>query len=184
MSLSIMPLQTILYQLFFLLLAVSVEAFVLQKQLQISPRQGVEYATSINLLSIAIGWFIFFSIEGVLPDTLKLQLIIYIFFDRIPGLKENFLELMLLGTVIFFGTFLVKTIGFYLLQILLTFKTEKELAKEPDEEDAGNQLGTGAIMSTKLSSQASAILLANASSYSILLTIILLRWYWINFIEI
>ncbi len=180
MPASIVPLQTILYQLFFLLLAISVEAFVLQKQLQISPKEGVEYAASINLLSITIGWFIFFGIEKALPEPLKLQIIVYIFFDRISDLREDFLRLMLLVILIFFGTFLVKTIGFYLLQFLLTFRVTKEL----DEGTSQKQAETSAVISTKLSSQASAILLANASSHSVLLTIILLRWYWINFIEI
>jgi|GEM_PF-2793407 len=175
----VVPLQAILYQFFVLLLAIALEAFILQKQLSISPRKGVEYAASINLLSVTLGWLVFFNLEQLLPEAIRIRLIVYVFFDRIPHLEESFVELVLIGIVIFFGTFFVKTLGLYLVQTLLVVQT----SNESDEGITFSQILRGYKLPVRLAaSEASAVLLANACSYSAVLIVLVARWYWINFV--
>ena len=145
----VVPLQAILYQLFVLLLAIALEAFILQKQLNISPRKGVEYAASINLLSVTLGWLIFFNLEQLLPESIRLRLI-----------------------------FFVKTLGLYLVQTLLVVQT----SNDSDEGITLSQiLGSYKLPVRLVASEASAVLLANACSYSAVLLVLVARWYWINF---
>lgn len=78
----VLPLRMIIYQLLFIVLAIAVEALVLQKYLGIGRKSSIQYASTANLLSTVVGWFVFFISVPWMPDPLRQQIITYIFFDE------------------------------------------------------------------------------------------------------
>lgn len=182
----VLPLRAIILQCLLLMVAVAIEAIVLFKVLRtpdnkpISPKQSVQYATSINLISTVLGWFTiftFFSVETVLPtgwtQQVETALLNFIFFNQYTS--QSLSILILLGFLTFFASFVVKQVSLWGLRWLLqsefpqiadTPEPEKErtqsirdLRKEPRDE---NQLNIKAV------------LFANASSYTAILLILLI----------
>jgi len=173
---SVLPLRAIAFQCLFLLLAIAIEASVLRQVLKLPYRKSVEYAASINLLSTAIGWLLFFSIEPLLPANLKFQLINCIFFDQWSrGIAA---WIILAGFVTFFISFLVKLSGLDLLRLLLQDKKE-EKAPEQETQAEKNRRYQSTVRARKNaregSSQANAILIANALSYTAILLVLFIR---------
>lgn len=114
-----LPLTVMLTQALLLLLAIAIEAVVIQRQLQFAPRKSIEYSASINLLSTVLGWLVFFvMVETVpLPETLELEILNLIFFDQ--PIRGGLIWVLTIGLMTFFGTILTERIGFTLLQWLL-----------------------------------------------------------------
>jgi hypothetical protein len=87
---SVLPLRAIAFQILFLLMAIAIESHVFAVQLTlppkqpngISPQQSVQIAATLNLLTAIAGWFVFFSVQSLLPPLLKQQLLSFIFFDQ------------------------------------------------------------------------------------------------------
>ena len=85
----VLPLQTYLFQALFLLVAIALEASVLQRRLYLTRRTSVEYAISINLLTTVIGWLAFFLVQNLLPQPIKDQIISYIFLIAFSVLSQK-----------------------------------------------------------------------------------------------
>ncbi len=187
MSEPVVPIQTILFQTIFLLVAIALEARVLQRKLYLTRRRSIEYATSINLLAVVLGWFGFFLLQEWLPQPLKLELLTFIFFDRFLEQQPHNLLLMIVSTgiVIFFSAFIIKLKGLQLLEALLETAPEKNITEDQEKEALKlprNRRRKG--LSERLDqavtrtdpTQATAVLLANAYSHSAILLILALRY--------
>lgn len=109
----ILPLRAVLFQLFFLWVAIAIESFVLHKQLRLSKRTSLEYAAILNLGTTIVGWLLLFYIESVLPNNLRIILINFIFFNQVSG--STYLWLGITGLILFFINWVIKNSGFDLL---------------------------------------------------------------------
>ena len=116
----ILPIGAIFFEILFLLTAIPVEAYVLNKWLKFDKRTSIFYAIALNVFSSVIGWIVFFIVEPMLPIPIKAELINYVFFNK---LKDPSISTMivLLSFTIFIATFLVK---FLLMKILIIFMDE------------------------------------------------------------
>jgi hypothetical protein len=172
---SVMPLRAIAFQCLFLLLAIAIEAAVLREALKLPYRKSVEYAASINLLSTAVGWLIFFSLEPLVPLNLKFQLINCIFFDQWSSSIAAWV--ILAGFATFFISFLVKLSGLDLLRLLLQDKAEKEPEQETQVEKSRRYQNTVRARKNAREgpSRANAVLIANALSYTAILLVLFIR---------
>jgi hypothetical protein len=173
----LLPLRTIVFQLLLMVVAIALEAIVLQRVLKLDYKTSVQYATTINLLSTAIGWLIFFIVQSLLPpDQLKLQLIGFILLEQLfPNPLQNSLPFAMIPISfgIFVGTFAIKWIGLQILEVLL----EKD--QKPESESTKNKPG-GFLLNNRLvnlqkNSQAYAVFLANAASFSAILVLLFVR---------
>ncbi len=109
----ILPLRAVLFQLFFLWVAIAIESFTLHKQLGLSKRISLEYAAILNLSTAVVGWLIFFYVESVLPAQSQEVLINFILFNRLSN--ATYFWLTLIVFILFFLNWVIKTSGFDLL---------------------------------------------------------------------
>ncbi|GAX34799.1 filament integrity protein FraC [Nodularia sp. NIES-3585] len=168
---TILPIGVILFQFLFLLTAIPIEAYVLNKRLQFDKKTSIFYATSINLLSTTLGWIIFFTLEPILPINVKSELISYIFFHNFRADNTQAL-LILMAFIIFFITFFMK---FFLLRIFV-ISLKEDVLKIYENTPENNRLkwrrtSVARLQSTNL---VTTILIANSLSYSVISIIILL----------
>ncbi|HCA98089.1 MAG TPA: filament integrity protein fraC [Cyanobacteria bacterium UBA9226] len=179
----VLPIEMVLFQFIFLLVAIALEARVLHRKLRIERKTSVEYAMSMNFLAAGIGWPSFFLFEDFLPQTLKTQLMSYIFFDRpiSPLPREWNSAIISIGVIMFFATFLIKLIGLQLLEAALQntplqpTPSPKDIRKRPGLIGRRNQ-----VIVRQEPNPALAVLLANAYSYSAILLILVLRFLQFN----
>jgi len=199
---SVLPLRAIVYQSLFLLIAIAIEAWVLQRFLKTDPRQSVQYAASINLLCTIVGWlafFLFYAFTSSLPPgattRFDINLIDFIFFDRWSS--ETATTLILISFIMFFASFAIKQGGLIGLQWLLRTDAKKEAPKQVDAESGevieparaplsgrtrsvirvGNQRDSASQdFRTAMQPQARAVLFANAWSFSAILAILIMRF--------
>jgi hypothetical protein len=163
------PLGTILFQFFFLLVAIALEALVFQKRLHLSQKASVTNATFLNLFATVVGWIVFFILEPMLPPATKYRLLNYIFFNNLDIANGSQFAFLLVFVVFFFANFILKIIGFQLLQLIM---------KEPDKEDKTakslprRQLRRNYLWQAHDRGGATAVLFANACSYIAILLII------------
>ncbi|MEH1843961.1 MAG: filament integrity protein FraC [Nostoc sp.] len=169
----IFPIGGILFDFLFVLIAMSIEAYVLHYRLKFDKKSSTFYAISINLFSSVIGWIIFFVSEPLLPIQVKSELINYIFFNNFKSPKTQTL-IILTAFIIFFATFLMK---FFILRVLLLslnepiFKKQEEpqISQRPRWRRFSNlKLQSGNLVAT--------ILIANSLSYSMITVILLIRF--------
>lgn len=182
---TVLPIETILFQLLFLLVAIALEARVFYKRLRIPRKTSVEYATSINLLTVTLGWLIFFSLQEWLPQALRTQMLSYIFFDRLLASQAQSLNLVIASVAIavFFGAFAIKLKGLELLQAFLeTAKPDQDSVLTKDRRLAFADRLNRALIHTD-TNQAAVVLLANAYSHSAILLILFLRFLQLNSIS-
>jgi hypothetical protein len=173
---SVVPLRAIAYQIVFLLMAIAIEGTVLHKQLNIPPKQSIQFAASINLLTTVLGWlgtFFLLSTSLVLPTPLnaelKLALLNFIFFDQwSKGAAEL---LIMICFITFFVSLGVKWLGLVGLDWLM----KKDLPEAPEV-----VAETGVFISPQrkpreFRPRLNTTLAANAWSYSAILVALLLR---------
>ncbi len=171
----VVPLKVLTSQALLLIIAIAIEAFVIQQQMQFSPRKSIEYSASLNLLSTVIGWLSFFVLIGplLLTDAMKVEILNFVFFQQ---WGENiFSGLISLGFVAFLGTVGVETLGFSLLQRALGEYRPPEETPQPKRRSAmRTTLRPDQIMSgiSGRSDVLYAILLGNASSYMVIVVLI------------
>ena len=55
MDVLVLPLRAIAFQILFLLMAIAIEGTVMQQQLPFMPRQAMQYATILNLITVVVG---------------------------------------------------------------------------------------------------------------------------------
>jgi hypothetical protein len=183
----VLPLQLILFQILFLLVAIALEARVLHRRLNLTRKTSVQYATSLNLWSVVLGWLTFFVLESLLPQLLRIQIVNFILFDHPIGsqLDTPNPQLISIGIVIFFFSFTIKIIG---LEII-----NKWIHDQPEQfkmsSDVSNKRPSLFNQPKRKITQpkpnpAFAVLLANAYSYSAILLILILRFMDLNVLEL
>ncbi len=182
----VFPLQTILFQVIFLFVAIALEARVFHQRLRLTRRTSVEYATSLNLLTAVIGWVAFFLLQDFLPQPLRTQLISFIFFDRflIPQPANLTLLIVSAGITIFFAAFLIKLKGLELLEDML--KSTQEASPSPTVSDRrrptlATRLNQAALHTD--ANHATVVLLANAYSHSAILLLLFIRFLQLSNLE-
>jgi len=161
----------IIYQLLFLVLAIAVESLVLQRRLGFGRKTSIQYAATVNLLSTVVGWMIFFTVEPRLPETLRSQLISYIFFDALT----NPPVLIGLAFVSFISTFLLKLEGMNLLELLLGIKKDADTEAKQAAKFQGRRAQRANF--AVVPSRALAVLWANAFSFSAITLIVAIRLF-------
>jgi hypothetical protein len=168
----IFPLGAILFNFLFLLVAIPLEAYVLNTRLKFDKKTSTFYAVSINLFSNVIGWIIFFFIDPVLPAQIKSELINFIFFNRLQAPSIQTL-IILTAFIIFFATFLVK---YFLLRILLLLLSELKKA-EPEPQPIQQRRNSRRALKSKWQNTnvVTTILIGNALSYSLIAIILFIR---------
>ncbi|MCL1468335.1 filament integrity protein FraC [Argonema galeatum] len=120
MLVTVLPLRAFMFQILFLLMAIAVEAFIIQQKMSLPRRVSIEYAASLNLLSTILGWLIFFFIHPLLPFSFQKQLINFILFGHFTTnsglpLIIIFFDLGLVSLLIFLLTIVIKFIALELL---------------------------------------------------------------------
>jgi uncharacterized membrane protein YGL010W len=167
---SVFPLGIVLFNFLFFLVAIAIEAYILNSQLKFDKKTSVFYAAFVNLFSGVIGWIIFFAAESSLSSDIKSDLISYIFFNQY---NNKVLSTLLIGAfIIFFSTFLVK---FGLLKLsLLTLR--EPVKDKPSQPESKTRWSTRRIRKFKLqdTSLIQAVLIANSLSYSAIVLIMLI----------
>ncbi len=168
----VLPLKAIAFQSLFLLIAIALEAMVLENRLHLGRKTSVQYATSINLLSVVIGWLVFFLVEPRLPDNLHTQLIGYIFFDWNNWSRQLTPVLIMAGFSVFFITFLIKWLGLDLLEWILGKKT---VWFRPQDRHSNQGRGERREAFQDIPIRPIAVLLANVCSFSAISLVLLVR---------
>lgn len=165
----ILPLRAILFQLLFIVLAIAIEALVLQRYLGIGRKTSIQYAATANLFSTVVGWFILFVGEPFLNQNLRSQLISYIFFD----LTNSPPLLIGLAFLMFLGTFVLKLQSIDWLDMILGYKKPVEVEVRDKAKFRGRAAQRPAF--TDIPSRALAVLWANSASFSAITLIIAIR---------
>jgi hypothetical protein len=167
----VLPLRAIAFQLLFLLLAMAIEGAVLRSRLGIGRKLSMQYAATVNLLSVVLGWIVFFAVEPFLPADWRAGLVQFVFF----GIRSLPPALILVGFGVFMATFVVKLQGMVWLDWLL----DKLPPPPPPTErivfkgrKGHRQLGLGDGPNRPL-----AVLWANAMSFSAISGLLALRLF-------
>lgn len=167
----VLPLRAVLFQLLFLLVAIAIEGRTLHQQLRLSLRASVEYAIVLNLVTILLGWSIFFGLENILPPILKNLLINFVLFQKVT--LESNLWLLCIGFLLFVITLFIKIKSVEFIDTLNRSNLPKPFYFD-DSKTSFKKIGT-----THFLSGATAEALLRAQSYSHIAILILLI---INFI--
>ncbi|WP_392533458.1 filament integrity protein FraC [Nostoc sp. C117] len=169
----IFPIGGVLFDFLFVLIAIPVEAYILNRRLKFDKKTSTFYAISLNLFSSVIGWLIFFVSEPMLPIEVKSELINYMFFNNFKSPNTQTL-IILTAFVIFFATFIIK---FFLLKVLLFSLLKEPFAKKEEEVEVFQRrkwrtFSSGNLQNTNI---VTTILIANSLSYSAITIILLVR---------
>ena len=177
----ILPLRAIAFQALFLLMAIALEAVVLYQRLPYGYKTSVQYAATLNLLSTFLGWVVFFNLQTILPDDLRIQVISFLFFEQFfPNAWMNGVT-SLLGTAAL-GTFLGVVVaewgGLDLLDRLLESRKSEDPAdgalRSRDRFKLRRMLESSLVF--RRNDRAYTILVANSLSFSAIVAVLLLRW--------
>lgn len=175
-ALNVLPLRAILFQFLFLLVAIALEAIVLDRYLNLGYKISAQYSTTINLLSTFVGWLIYFCVQPLLPQGLKLQLISFMFFEQLYNngwLSSVFSLIVILSLGIFLGTLLIELKGLDLLEVALDRVEKKEIV--PEEKDRFRGRGKQAVR-FQPSNKIYAVFVGNAVSFTAILLLLLVRY--------
>lgn len=189
----VLPLRAIVLQCLLLLVSIAIEAVVLFRLLKtgdnqpISPRQSIQYAASIDLLSTVLGWFTifsFFNLEASLPSewtrNVETDLLNFLFFNQFSDQSLSFL--IVGGFITFFASFVIKQVGLWGLRWVLQPDFPQIAVREVDIDldlDKDRSIPNGIRDLRKeprdeSQFNISAVLFANAWSYSAILAILLI----------
>jgi hypothetical protein len=167
----ILPIGAIFFEILFLLIAIPLEAYILNRWLKFDKRTSIFYAIALNVFSSVIGWIVFFTVEPILSIAIKKELINYVFFNKLQDPSIGTM-IVLWSFTIFIATFLVK---FLLMKILIIFMGEG--GKKTETEIISSQQRASYINMAKLQNTnlITATLIANSLSYTAITFIILIR---------
>lgn len=181
----LLPLRAILLQCLCLLVAIAIEAAVFHWELKHPYRRSMEYAVSVNILAITIGWIVFLGVIPLLDNQVRVALMSYVLFDRFPS-GGDWPWVIISGFATFVLSFFVKWQGLNLLERLLE---RVKPAPEPEPGDRPTPQRRQNFISPftrykiqsrptlqQLSNQLNVVLVANASSYTAILVILALRY--------
>ncbi|PLZ98895.1 filament integrity protein fraC [Fischerella thermalis CCMEE 5268] len=164
----VLPLGAILFSFLFLLISIPLEAYILNSILKFDKKTSSFYAICMNLFSNVIGWAIFFLIEPLLSIRLRTGIINLMFFNQISPTLFNLL--ILIAFIVFFGTFLVKSLVLRVALISLTDFWQKQPDSTPQKfysrRDFKRKLQTKNIFTS--------VLIANALSYTAVVLVLFL----------
>lgn len=176
----LLPLRAIAFQCVLLLVAIALEGALLRQRLRVGFQTSMQYATTLNLMATSLGWLGFLALESVLPETLRTQVMSYVLFNRFyPNGVDRSLPLLILAVGIgaFFATFWIKYQG---LEWLIRLLGRRPIEGDPDlgatsrqERYVRARRGRGPRSTT--SNHLTAVLQANALSFSAVLLLLLLR---------
>ncbi|TVQ18682.1 MAG: hypothetical protein EA367_13990 [Leptolyngbya sp. DLM2.Bin15] len=177
----VLPLRAVVLQSLLLFVAIATEAAILHWELKLSYKRSIEYATSLNLLSVVIGWLVFFLVLPILDDGLQQALVSYVLFDRLPDMLPL---IGASGCITFILSFFVKLQGLNLLEWLLerveaTPKVDEKPAEQvrrPFTSSATSYKGSDRSQFLQQPDKRDALLLANAVSYTAISLVLLLRF--------
>ncbi|NJN32144.1 MAG: hypothetical protein HC824_18290 [Synechococcales cyanobacterium RM1_1_8] len=99
-----LPLRAIAFQALFLVVAVAIEATVLEREFGTSRPGSVLYALLINLASTVAGWIAFLALEPLLPDNWRMAAMSFVFFNQVFGNLDVSVVLPVLAFVTFLST--------------------------------------------------------------------------------
>ncbi|MGB3640099.1 MAG: filament integrity protein FraC [Rivularia sp. (in: cyanobacteria)] len=173
----VFPFGVILFDFLFLLVAIPVEAFILNKRLKFDKKTSTFYAISINIFSNVIGWVIFFILEPTnFFNSYKSQLINFLLYNRLNDRVYG--GIVMAGFTTFFGTLMIK---FGLLRLfILSLSNPGEKKAEPQPEDTtllqrkSRRRNRKGFQSTSLFTTT---LIANSLSYSAITLVVLFRLF-------
>ena len=175
----ILPLKAIVFQVLFLMVAVTIEAGILRQRLRLGFKTSVQYATVANLAAIVAGWITFLVLEPLSPPEIKTQIISYILFDRLlinGWTTEIGASLFVAGLIAFFATFYIKLEG---IKLLLRSDDAWIIPKDPEALSRRQRYAHARQGQTNtqaaLSNFSNAIIWANAASFTVILGLLLLR---------
>ena len=177
----VLPLRGIVFQCLLLLVAIALEASVLRQRLQLGFQPSIRYAATLNLLAVVLGWILFLGIEPLLPITVRTQIISYILFGNFYTnilTHNNGLEVavVVLGLIIFFLTFWIKATALE----GLTWALGKPIVQRVEKENVQRlRYRRSRSDEATTSPHILAVLQANALSFSAVLLLLLLR-YWFS----
>lgn len=171
---AVFPLRAIVFQCLLLLVAIVLEAIILRRKLKLGFQPSIQYAATLNLLAVVLGWVLFLGIEPVLPESIRTQVISYVLFgDFYANVLSSRLSLVVVsaGLVMFFLTFWVKATALEWLTWLL----EAPVVKPVSDQNTNRFRYRRTTDQDSTSPHVLAILQANALSFSAVLLILLLR---------
>lgn len=175
----ILPLKAIVFQILFLMVAVTLEAGILRQYLRLGFKTSVQYATAVNLAAVVVGWIAFLVIEPLSPPEIKYQIISYILFDRL--LTEGWTagigaSLLLLAVVAFCVTFFIKWLG---IELFLKSDDAWFVPRDPEKFSRKERYAHARQGQTQTQEDVSnftyAIVLANAVSFTAISALLVLR---------
>ena len=172
---AVLPLRAIVFQCLLLLVAISLEAIVLRRQLRFGFQPSIRYATTLNLLAVVLGWIMFLGIDPLLPLAMRTQVISYVLFGHFynNSLNDSLGPIIVAtGLGMFFLTFLIKAKALEWLTWLLGTPIVK-----PSETENPNRIRYGRTRQEQntASPHLLAVLQANALSFTAILLLLLLR---------
>jgi hypothetical protein len=187
---NVLPFRAIVLQSLLLLVVIAIESAVLFRQMktqgrqQITPKQSVQYAASMNLLSTVLGWFTIFAVfdlENLLPadwtQATQTAVLNFILFNRLSDQSLSFL--IVLAFITFFASFAIKQVTLWGLKWLLQSEFP-QVAPDIDTDPERAKLVAVAIRDLRTDPRndnnlnISTVLIANAWSYSAILIILLI----------
>jgi hypothetical protein len=168
----VFPLPTILFQTFFLTISIAIESSVFYSRCQVSRKTSVEYAMMINLTSACVGWIFFFYVEPFLSPDLKIQLVAYVFLNRLgeggPPL------IFFIGFFVFWANFALKLISLNLFNKIVdsAYPLKNELDIDAQKE---SRYYTRKVKKAPERRQAMAVLWGHSYSHSVILLVLWLK---------
>ncbi|MBD1851551.1 filament integrity protein FraC [Leptolyngbya sp. FACHB-711] len=178
---SVLPLRAIALQILFLLIAIAIESSILYRQLKITPREGVQYAATLNLLSTVMGWIVIFivlntGVGGQIRRSLDVEiaLISLVLFNQAVSVGSNVVGVLVLGALAAFpASFAVKQFGLVLLKWVLD-PSLAEAKPLPQPEVRSVMRNPREVVRKEASSPVLAVFLANLLSYGAIVLVLLL----------
>ncbi|MEY2976108.1 MAG: filament integrity protein FraC [Prochlorotrichaceae cyanobacterium] len=167
----VLPLRAIVLQGLMLLVTIAIEAQVMENKLGLSPRGSVQFSTLLNLVSTVGGWCLFLAVENLLPETGRLELINYIFFDDLSNFSRA--DFIYLGLPLVLSLYILTFILESQILNLLMFS----LASQPKLQYQSNQVQYDRQRRYKSSwtdrFRMNTLLIANAYSYTAVVILLL-----------
>ncbi|MEO0455341.1 MAG: filament integrity protein FraC [Cyanobacteria bacterium P01_A01_bin.114] len=177
----VFPIKAIVFQLMFLLVAIALESGVLRQRLRLGYQASVQYAAVINLLATVIGWLTFLLIEPLVDPSLRIQILSYVLFNRFLNntlMPQMGWIVLIAGLAAFFITLLIKLKGLELMMRLTeNWKMPKHPEKLSREEKYALARSGQAAVQPAASQFVTAVLEANALSFSVIFLLLVLRHY-------
>lgn len=163
----ILPLRAIFFQILLTLVAIAIESLLLHKRLKLSRKTSLEYAISLNLLTLVAGWYLFFVFFDTLPSGMQSSLIEFILFNKYSN--ETTIFLFVAGILTFFITLAIKLKGWQVLEYL-----RNEVIFE-DPQEANDQFIKSTNFFNPASVRVMAILQGHAYSHVAILGLVLVE---------